>query len=78
MGLAVRTGSDSPRCALLQVPEFDSVVRRGTGADDLWSSVVLARQGRPWRAWDTRAVRRGLGRERGRGAPGSLVGELHA
>ena len=49
-GIAIRTSRDPPRCAYLQAPVFDRVVRRGTGADDVVSSVVRARHGGPWRA----------------------------
>ena len=52
-GIAVRTSSDSPRCAFLQAP---GVVRRGTGADDILSSVIRDRQVGPWRAGGSRAV----------------------
>ena len=54
--IALRTSSDPPRCALLQAPVFDRVVRRSTGADDMVSSVVRARQVSPWRAGGSRAA----------------------
>ena len=39
-GIAFRTRSDPQCCAFLQAPVFDDIVRRGTGADDMVSSVV--------------------------------------
>ena len=53
-GVAFRTSSDPPRCAFLQAPVFDNVVRRGTGADDMVSSVVRVFQDSPWRAGGSR------------------------
>ena len=75
-GKAVRTSSDSPRCAFLQAPVFDRVVRRGTGADDIVSSVVRARQVIPWRAWGSRAARCDRCQGEGCGAPGCLGGDV--
>ena len=70
-GISVRTGSDPPRCAFLQAPVFDIVVRRGTGADDMASSVIRARQVGLWRAGGSRAASGGRGHCDDRGAPGS-------
>ena len=71
-GIAFRTSSDPPRCAFMQSPVFDRVVRRGTGADDMVSSVIRARQVSPCRAGDARAARGDRCHGEGRGAPGSM------
>ena len=73
-GIAVRTSSDPPRCAFLQAPVFDRIVCRGTGADDMVSSVIRARQGRPWGAGGMGAASGERCRVDGWGAPGSVGG----
>ena len=67
--------SDPPRFAFLQAPESDRVVRQGTGADDMVSSVIRALQGSPWRAGGSRAAKRDRSQDEGRGAPAGMVGE---
>ena len=72
--IAIRTSSDPPRCAFLQVPVFDRVVRRGTGADDRGSSMIRTRQVGPWRAGGSGAAGGERCRNGGRGAPGGVGG----